>query len=259
MATARHRLLLPALLMASWCAAGAAAANAATMLETSEQKIASAVRFEGVGCERPAEQIVVLPKQSKAITPESPLAGTKLYGAGTSEPIAIVKRVYYAPGIITWEVAGTGSSCVTPSTWQTGVVTLRATVTTVRRVLTRATVIARGDRICRAGFAKANPELKGIDSAPFAEQAERYRRMARELRAMNRRLGALQVPSERKTAFRSFRNRIDDLQLAIGEAASAASQRDRTGVSDARLRALTAVGDAVSAARRYGFRGACAA
>lgn len=236
-----------------------AAAAAATVLETSEQKIAQSARFDGVGCERPAEQIVVLPKRSKAITPESPLAGTQLYGPGSGEPIAVVKRVYYAPGIITWEVVGTGASCASPAPWQTGVLTLRATVTVERRVLTRKTVIERGDRICAAGFARVTPLMKGLYLASFADQTARFGRIAQHLRAMHRRLGALAIPSERRSRFRSFRNRIDDVQLAADDAAAAASRRDKNALDEAIGDMFEAMSKAVTAARRYGFRGSCAA
>lgn len=248
-----------ALLAASAAVLGAAApAPAATKLETHRESRSVQASFAGDGCDALDTETLQLAPGAFDVTGLEPITGARLTSASSGDDVARVDSILVEDDRATWTVRGSDAACAPgreAARWDTAIVTLRADYLVRRRVLTRRTVIRRGDRICRSSGRRLRRVERRLDRADsLREVAGALRGFARLLRGTRRRLAALEVPRDRADSFRRFVAGVDRAQARIGRAADAVEELDVRALRRQVRRAMTALVLAGRHARRYGFR-----
>jgi len=231
------------------------AASAATKTETRSETKARGTTFRGMGCTGVSQRTLFLPADAFGAVALSPQVEQPLISAESDEPVALVQSVTIDGTEVTWSVAGTGASCdpgLEAVEWETEDVTLRVRYKVRVRVLTRGTVITRGDRICRKYGRQiaAVPDRSDSVSAGVRD----LRSLARMLRGMNRSLGDLAVPKERRSSFVNYRSALDRAQQRLEAAADAAEDYNVGGLNFQVRKFGFAIDSATRHAKRYGFR-----
>ncbi|MDQ3739583.1 MAG: hypothetical protein M3389_01445, partial [Actinomycetota bacterium] len=202
----RRHLLLTSVVLALL----APPAGAATKLETHRETAAQEVTFAAVGCEGRSTRTLRLQRGAFNVSGSRPEVGTQLISSSSENPVAVVESVTAHGREVTWTVRGAGEACdsgAETTEWETDPVELRSTFLVRRRVLTRGTVIRRGDAICRSAAGKIERigrRFERLDESQFAEAIDVLRDFARAFRGMRRRLSALAIPKERARFFASF-------------------------------------------------------
>ena len=240
--------------------ASTSAAAAATKTETRTETKARATTFRGLGCTAVSERTLSLPAGALKATALSPQAEDPLISWDGDEPVAVVQSVTIDGTNVTWSVVGTGASCdpgLQPIEWETGDVTLRARYKVRFRVLTRGTVITRGDRVCRSyarKILKITDRFDRLSDNDLDGIVRTLRDLGMTLRGMNKRLGDLAVPTERRSSFVHYRGALDRAQQRIDAAADAAEGLNIGGLNFQVRKFELALDSATRHAKRYGFR-----
>lgn len=232
-----------------------APAHAATRLESRKLTASTDISFVGTGCETRSTRTIVLPETATSVDAITPDIGTDLFTAGNADPIATIRSLDSSLKQVTWIASGANASCLPENAgarWETAIILLKVKYTVRRRVLTRGTVIKRGDAICRDGLAREDAFERRDPNA-----AAGYAGVAKIVRGTIKRLEALKISKERHSSFVGFVHALDRAQEAGDRAAAAVRRGDSADEDEATVEALTALAQARSAARQYGFRGAC--
>jgi hypothetical protein len=231
----------------------ASSAAAATRVENITKTKIGQVSFDGVGCTATSTQTIRLPRGTRSVRTIFPDIGADLYTAGSNDPIAIIDSLDSGPRSVNWVAIGAGDSCLPENAgraWSTAVVVLKVRYVVRARVLTRRTVIDRGNTICRAGLAQAG-RIRS-ERTPSA-----YANVARIVRKVHRKLGAMRVSKNGRGSFDRYRTQLNRAQRALDRAAASARKRDQRATLKAEKEVAAAAVIARSAALKYGFR-ACA-
>jgi len=242
-------LVASALLLSS-----AASARAATQLESTKKMASTDISFVGTGCQTRSTRSIVLPETATSVDVIEPDIGTDLFTAGNAEPIATVRSLDSNLKQVTWIASGAGTSCLAENEaarWETAIIHLEVGYTVRERVLTRATVVREGGKICRAAAGKLDPPA-GLTGAVTA-----LRRAASALRGMDRRLAALKTPKLKRTIFSRFRRAINRMETSAEAGANAAKAGDKAEFLLQKSEYQRARHAGTSAARLYGFRHTC--
>ena len=235
-------------------------AHGATKLETFRETTTQQATFGGAGCAGTSTRTLQLPRGAFNPTSSRPLPGTRLVSASSENVVAQIESVDASPASVTWTARGVEEACdpgMESVAWETEPVELRSTFLIRRRVLTRGTVIRRGDAICRSAnrkVARIARRVDRLDETQFDKVIDALRDLARALRGMHRRLSDLAIPKERARSFDGFVRGIDRAQERIDLAADAASEFDERGLKRQFRRMSSALVIAGRHARRYGFR-----
>ncbi len=230
----------------------AGTADAATRLESTKKTASTDISFVGTGCLTQSTRTVTLPETATSVDVIEPDIGTDLFTAGNTEPIATIRSLDSNRKQVTWIASGAGTSCLPENSearWETAIILLKVEYTVKRRVLTRSTVIKRGDAICKDAISQGKA-LAGERHTT----AGYYEGVARILRATVRRLRALKVSSDRQKSFIAFRDAVDSGEQAVSRAAAAARRDDRRTAKSEYRESLGFDRQAHVAARAYGFR-----
>ncbi|HEX8205306.1 MAG TPA: hypothetical protein VF587_04530 [Solirubrobacteraceae bacterium] len=236
-----------------------APAGGATKLETHRETASREVTFDGVGCEGRSERTLRLARGAFNVSSSRPELGTQLVSSSTDATAGVVESVTVRGRDVTWTVRGAGEACepgMEDVDWETEATELRSTFLVRRRVLTRGTVIRRGDAICRSSARKVERiarRFERLDESQFGEAIDVLRDFARAFRGMRRRLSALAIPKERARFFSSFVGGIDRAQERIDAAADAAEELDIREMRRQARRMSFALTLGGRNARRYGF------
>jgi len=233
----------------------AGTADAATRLESTKKTASTDISFVGTGCLTQSTRTVTLPETATSVDVIEPDIGADLFTAGNTEPIATIRSLDSNRKQVTWIASGAGTSCLPENNearWETAIILLKVEYTVKRRVLTRSTVIKRGDAICRDGLAREDAFERRNPG-----EAAGYAGVAKIVRGTVRRLRALKISSDRQAAFKRFVSGLDRAQQAGDRAAAAVRRGDIAEENEATADGLDALTQARSAARQYGFRGAC--
>lgn len=235
--------------------ASASISAAATKTETRTATTSQDVTFRGVGCSALSERTISLPLGARDVTPVAPEQSVLLISSTTDEAVATVQAIDVDGRRVRWSVVGTDSACdqgAETLEWEAEA-TLQVRYQRRVKVLTRATVVRRGDRICRSysrKYRKVEARFDRLSDNDLDGMVRALRDLAQIFRGMNRRLGDLAVPTERRSSFVGYRRAIDRAQQRIDAAADAAKDYNIGGM-EFQVRKL---GFAASDARRHGAR-----